>query len=309
MQHSQKKKIDWRRDSDYEIKEKLTDKDFDWSDDDNGLTPVMNAALYGRAKIIRFMRDELHNCDIYEQGKGGFTAVEYAAIGGSVETVREVMASREANYHCHRLHIPDALTMAAYYGHTEVVKTLIDDYKVKMRANYPHFKWYHHATVTPVCFAAYNGHAETVKALIERGAELIVDNNGGYRADAEEWLDLGIEKLPGRYTDSLSSKKSIGPYEKMEEFFADLNSHEEQYPDPSSPEYKKSIKDYKEVEKLFKNASKIREDYLKKNQQSPKSSLRGKFGSSKEASKYSLTGKGKGNITITVTSMKGRRDR
>ena len=60
---------------------------------------------------------------------------------------------------------------AAYYGHADVVKALIE---AKANVNYADSDGY-----TPIYWAACNGHADVVKALIAAGANVNQANKGG----------------------------------------------------------------------------------------------------------------------------------
>jgi len=84
-----------------------------------------------------------------------------AALGRFEETRRLLPSASSEDRH-------RALALAAQFGHTEIVRLLLDAGEDPSRYNPPGF----HAHSTPLHQAALAGYAETVRLLVERGARL-----------------------------------------------------------------------------------------------------------------------------------------
>jgi hypothetical protein len=94
--------------------------------------------------------------------RGAIIDLDVAAAMGRTEDARELLgsASRETR---HR-----ALSSAASFGHTEIVRMLLDAGEDPNRYNLPGT----HSHTTPLHQAALLGHEEVVRLLVERGARL-----------------------------------------------------------------------------------------------------------------------------------------
>jgi hypothetical protein len=94
--------------------------------------------------------------------RGARVDLTVAAALGRVDEVRVLLptSSPEARH--------GALALSAQFGHTEVLRLLLDAGEDPSRYNPPGF----HAHSTPLHQAALAGHGETVRLLVERGARL-----------------------------------------------------------------------------------------------------------------------------------------
>jgi len=94
--------------------------------------------------------------------RGARLDLPVAAALGRVEDARRLLAGASPGDR-HR-----ALALAAQFGHTAIVRMLLDAGEDPNRYNPPGF----HAHSTPLHQAAFAGHEETVRLLVQRGARL-----------------------------------------------------------------------------------------------------------------------------------------
>lgn len=94
--------------------------------------------------------------------RGGLVNLTVAAGLGRIEDARRLLATAESEDR-HR-----ALALASQFGHTEVVRLLLDADEDPNRYNPVGF----HSHSTPLHQAAFAGHEGVVRLLVERGARL-----------------------------------------------------------------------------------------------------------------------------------------
>ena len=122
-------------------------------------------------------------------GCGAHLTLPLAAALGRLESARQLLPNAGAE----QRHL--ALAVAAQYGHTEIVRLMLDAGEDPNRFN----PVGGHSHSTPLHQAAGNGHLETVKLLIERGAKIDTKDilfggtpagwaRHGGRWDVEEYL-------------------------------------------------------------------------------------------------------------------------
>jgi ankyrin repeat protein len=152
--------------------------------------------------------------NINHQDKKGFTALHMGALNGSLESVEVLLKHQaEKNVRIKSSNITP-LICAAYSGHTEIVKMLINagamrDISskegwyaihfaaanghseicklIKKQGSYSYIDEHTHNGNTPLYLAAQNGFTDTVKTLIDLGATLDLPNKGNYTP-----LDIAI---------------------------------------------------------------------------------------------------------------------
>jgi hypothetical protein len=103
-----------------------------------------------------------------------------AAATGRLEDAHRLLATANAEQR-HR-----ALALAALFGHTEIVRLLLDVGENPDRYNPVGF----HAHSTPLHQAAFAGHAAVVHLLVERGAKLDIPDTM-WQGTPEDWADHG----------------------------------------------------------------------------------------------------------------------
>ena len=94
--------------------------------------------------------------------RGAHVDLTVAAAMGLVEEARRLLANAD-NENRHR-----ALALASQFGHTEIVRLLLDTGEDPNRYNPVGF----HSHSTPLHQAVFAGHEKTVRLLVERGARL-----------------------------------------------------------------------------------------------------------------------------------------
>lgn len=94
--------------------------------------------------------------------RGAHLTLPVAAALGRVDQVQRLLPNASAD----KRHL--ALAMGAQYGHTEILRLLLDAGEDPNRFNPPGG----HSHSTPLHQAAGNGHLEAVKLLVERGAQI-----------------------------------------------------------------------------------------------------------------------------------------
>ena len=108
--------------------------------------------------------------------RGARVDLPVAAALGRVEDARRLLPTARPEDR-HR-----ALALSAQFGHTEIVRALLDAGENPNRYNPPGF----HAHSTPLHQAALAAHQETVRLLVERGARLDLKDTI-WQGTPEEW--------------------------------------------------------------------------------------------------------------------------
>jgi ankyrin repeat protein len=132
--------------------------------------------------LVKF--DTNDNCTDDDERRN--TPLIYAAWYGHVELVR-VLLEGGANVDRADVDQNTALHVAAQYGHLDVCRLLLDWGAKVDRLD----TWQQ----TPLHYAAEGGHLSVVKLLVERGADVSVKDGDGRKAsdlgkkDVADWLD------------------------------------------------------------------------------------------------------------------------
>jgi hypothetical protein len=127
-------------------------------------------------------------------GNGARVNLTVAAGLGRVEDCRRLIGDADADER-HR-----GLALAAQFGHTEIVRLLLDAGEDPNRYNPVGL----HSHSTPLHQAAAGGHAEVVRLLVERGARADVKDTI-WQSTPAEWAehsgrtDIGEKDLPGAF--------------------------------------------------------------------------------------------------------------
>jgi hypothetical protein len=129
---------------------------------------------------------------------GAQVTLAIAAALGHLDDARKLLSKSSGE----QRHL--ALAMAAQYGHTEIIRLMLDAGEDPNRFN----PMWAHSHSTPLHQAALNGHLETVKLLVSRGTKTDVKDIlfGGTPA---EWAHHGKKKEVEGYLRSLERVKSV----------------------------------------------------------------------------------------------------
>ncbi|XP_076268661.1 transient receptor potential cation channel subfamily A member 1-like [Rhynchophorus ferrugineus] len=162
---------------------------------DRNETPLYWAAIESRLDVVDCLLERKVRVDVPDN-KAARTPLSWACRLGFLDIVRRLVAAgADINHQDNNKHTP--LTLAAYFGHLEIVKELLGNKSPKVRVDVADvdgktaLSWacefghleiirlliYKHADVnhqdedkrTPLILAAANGHAEVVKELLSIG--------------------------------------------------------------------------------------------------------------------------------------------
>ena len=150
---------------------------------------MLEAAESGDVNTVKILfKCSSENCT--EDNKCRFTPLTYAAWYGHVEVVR-VLLEGGVNVDVAVAFRQTALHVAAFNGHLDVCRLLLD-----WGAKVDHLDIWKD---TPLHWTAWKGHLSVVKLLVERGADVRVKNGDGEtacetarsrrRKDVADWLD------------------------------------------------------------------------------------------------------------------------
>ena len=139
--------------------------------DNNGVTPLMIAALWGRLDYLTLLLDA--RADINIAAKRGRTALHMAAESREgAECLKELLA-RGAGINVKTRNRYTPLHIAACNGNTETVNALLDADSIEVSGKTNNGS-------TALHLGACNGHSDTVKLLLKAGIEVKEkDNDGG----------------------------------------------------------------------------------------------------------------------------------
>lgn len=150
------------------------------SRDEGGAVALHHAAWNGWVLVVKALLAAGTPVDITKDlpnagdGTDGWTALHHAAAQGQVDVLKELLqAGARVDFQAKDGSIP--LHQAAWGGHTEAVKLLLDarsDPNARRTTN----------RVTPLESASYFGHTDTVKLLLSRGADPNARVYEGYTA-------------------------------------------------------------------------------------------------------------------------------
>lgn len=202
---------------------------------ENGNTPVLLAAKYGKLEEIRSLLKA--GSGLNEQNNDGDTALMFAAAHGRLEVVK-LLIEEGSDLTIKNHNGITALMWAATNDHLEVVKFLIEkgsDLEVKngngetvlmfaaargcleiiqflvvLIGKSTKFEEKNNDGYTILMLAATNGHSETVKFLLEKGAKLDEKNNNDHTALMLATANGHLETV--KYLENYSAKlRQIAP--------------------------------------------------------------------------------------------------
>ncbi len=122
--------------------------------DENGLTPLHWAAMYGHNECVKLLRDS--GAAINSKSNAGWTPLHMAAMYGHSECMKHLLKG-EANVNERDYKNRTPLHMAAIYGHSECVKHLLKGGADVNKVDYENR--------TPLFWATKNGHTECKRLL------------------------------------------------------------------------------------------------------------------------------------------------
>ena len=177
----------------------------------HGETPLMHAALYGDAEMVKLLLAQ--GVDVHATSGDGATALHRAA--GDVEKVRLLLAAGSNVDGRTKLGRTPLLIACAYPGNVESVKLLL--------AHGANVKDKDHFKETCLTSAAKRGDAEMVKTLVAAGADVMAGSRPPLVWAAEEGnletvaclLECGAGKAPPIVTAALASAAARGPAEAV----------------------------------------------------------------------------------------------
>lgn len=161
--------------------------------DINGTTALMAAVRENKEEAVHFLLG--HGADVHIRDRAGWSALDYAAGGGHLVRVRELLlagADPKGKNDCDAAFLREvggktrrginlgatALMLAAREGHTEVVRVLIEAGADVNAKN----KWNDTALgkAAEGAWTATAGNAGTVKLLLEKGADANTEDANGW---------------------------------------------------------------------------------------------------------------------------------
>ena len=135
---------------------------------DEGLTPLHEAALYGRKEVVELLLDR--KAEINSTDNGGGTALHYAAMNDHKDVV-ELLLTNNAEVNATNLDGDTPLDYAAMKGHNDIIKLLLGK-KADVNTT-------DKLGTDALHFAAQEGHADVVELLLANNAEVNGKNNKG----------------------------------------------------------------------------------------------------------------------------------
>lgn len=140
---------------------------------DNGMSALMYASRYGHDEIVKLLIDA--GANVNATSTTGSTPLMFAAYGGNVQTVREILNKGDVNTDVQVPNGMTALILAINEGHTEVIKLL------SKKGNAPRLRT-GHSLKTPLMKAVSKGSLEVVNALLESNPNLEARDRNGQSA-------------------------------------------------------------------------------------------------------------------------------
>jgi serine/threonine protein kinase len=135
---------------------------------DEGLTPLHEAALYGRKEVVELLLGR--KAEINSTDNGGGTALHYAAMNAHKDVV-ELLLANNIEVDATNLDGDTPLDYAAMKGHNDIIKLLLAK-KANVNAT-------DKLGTDALHFAAQEGHTDVVELLLDNKAEVNAKNNKG----------------------------------------------------------------------------------------------------------------------------------
>jgi ankyrin repeat protein/tRNA A-37 threonylcarbamoyl transferase component Bud32 len=133
-----------------------------------GLTPLHEAALYGRKDVVVLLLER--KAEINSTDNGGGTALHYAAMNGHKDIV-ELLLTGNAEVNANNLDGDTPLDYAAMKDRSDIIKRLL--------ANNADVNVTDKLGADALHFAAQEGHTDVVELLLANNAEVNAKNNKG----------------------------------------------------------------------------------------------------------------------------------
>ena len=138
--------------------------------DNNGKTPLHDAAKQGHFSIVRYLTDKGANLNLKENN--GNTLMHFAALSGNLEMIRyltekEVDVKVVNNYNTTPLHL------ASLNGYLNIVQYFIEEKSAELNAK-------NNGGNTAMHFAASSGYLRIIKYLQGKGADVNLSNQDGW---------------------------------------------------------------------------------------------------------------------------------
>jgi ankyrin repeat protein len=157
----------------------------------NGATPLMYAALYGDASLVRTLLDRGADPNVADDG--GATALMWAVPDLDKS---KLLIDRGADVSARSSDGRTPLMIAAGVPSAEPVARLLIERGAKVTARGPSL----FGDVSPLILAAYNGDEAMFRLLMEKGADVESDGVGALafalRAQCQACVDMLLPKLP-----------------------------------------------------------------------------------------------------------------
>ncbi len=144
---------------------------------ENGLSPILIAAYYGRPDIASYLADKTVAITIYE-----------AAAAGKINNILRLLARDPQLVNAYADDGFQALGLACYFGHYDVVEYLI---KAGAPVNLPSRN---ELKAAPLQSAAAAGHVRIAELLLRHGADANIREQGGHTPlhAAAEYGDIAM---------------------------------------------------------------------------------------------------------------------
>jgi ankyrin repeat protein len=140
----------------------------------DGKSPLILACLSPNSAHVTSFLSSLPEIDVNLQDANGETALFHACSVGNVYAVSFLLQTAALADLCNREHMTP-LMMAAYGGHSDVCKVLLDTHRVDVNTQ-------DQASKTALFYASYEGHGHVVTFLLAYGASINVIDQYGWTA-------------------------------------------------------------------------------------------------------------------------------
>jgi ankyrin repeat protein len=134
-----------------------------------GSTPFLEASITGHTNIIWLLLDHNPDVNVCDSDNGGETPLHHAAEQGRLKLVQKLLELNAEVNSCGS-HNSTPLLIASQFGHTDVVRLLLDN-NANIHAQDNDGETSLHVSV---------GHAEITQMLLDRGAEVNCRDNNGW---------------------------------------------------------------------------------------------------------------------------------